>query len=95
MSRIINPAQVCRIAPGVRLQFEKAQGAWVLLYPEGMVTLDETAGDILRAIDGRRSVRTVIQSLLKEYGEAEGLADDVVEFLQNMADQGWVRCDDE
>ena len=32
------------IAPGFRLQWEEAQGAHVLLFPEGMVRLSESAG---------------------------------------------------
>ncbi|MFX5622761.1 pyrroloquinoline quinone biosynthesis peptide chaperone PqqD, partial [Acinetobacter baumannii] len=31
----------------LRLQWEEAQQAWVLLYPEGMVTLNDSAAAIL------------------------------------------------
>lgn len=85
--------QVCRIAPGVRLQFEKAQDAWVLLYPEGMVTLGETAGDILQAVDGQRNVQDIVEALQSQYGEVDGLVADVLEFLVSMIEQGWVKAD--
>ena len=62
MSALADEA-VPRIAHGVRLQFEKAQDAWVLLYPEGMVTLGESAGDILQACDGERTLGEVIAHL--------------------------------
>ena len=37
-----------RVARGFRLQWEEAQGCHVLLYPEGMVKLNRSAGEILR-----------------------------------------------
>ena len=33
------------VTPGYRLQFEKAQDTWVLLYPEGMVKLNQSASE--------------------------------------------------
>lgn len=94
MSATIDKCQICKIAPGVRLQFEKVQQAWVLLYPEGMVTLDETASDILRVLDGVRSTDEVVAEIKKQYGDVEGLDEDVLEFLMSMSEQGWVRCND-
>ncbi|HIE5157346.1 TPA: pyrroloquinoline quinone biosynthesis peptide chaperone PqqD, partial [Pseudomonas aeruginosa] len=39
---------------GFRFQFEPAQDCHVLLYPEGMVKLNDSAGEILKLVDGRR-----------------------------------------
>ena len=50
------PASRPRIASGFRLQWEEAQGCHVLLYPEGMVKLNRSAGEILARCDGQRSV---------------------------------------
>lgn len=86
--------QICKIAPGVRLQYEKVQNAWVLLYPEGMVNLGETAGDILRQLDGERSVAEVIAALEGEYGAAPELQSDVLEFLAQMIEGSWVKVRD-
>ena len=41
------------VSPMFRLQFEPAQDGWVLLYPEGMVRLNEPAAEILRRCDGQ------------------------------------------
>lgn len=90
----VEAKHICSIAPGVRLQFEKVQDAWVLLYPEGMVTLGETASDILRFVDGKRDVEAVITELKNEYGESEELAGDVMEFLNGMVAQSWVKARD-
>ena len=58
---------VPRLAPRFRLQFEPAQDAWVLLYPEGMVKLSPTAAEILRRLDGTTSVEGVVQSLQQAF----------------------------
>ena len=79
-----------RIAAGFRLQWEPAQNAHVLLYPEGMVQLNDTAAAILAFCDGKRSVIGVIAALENEY-EAEDLREDVVAFLLEAVDHGWVR----
>ena len=40
--------EVPQISRRFRLQFEPAQSAWVLLYPEGMVRLSQSAGEIMK-----------------------------------------------
>ena len=49
-----------RVAGHFRLQWEEVQKAWVLLYPEGMVKLNGSAGEIMTLIDGRRDVQALI-----------------------------------
>ena len=44
------------IAHGMLLQWEPAQEAHVLLYPEGMVKLNGTAAAILTRCDGARTL---------------------------------------
>ncbi len=72
-----------------RLQWEDAQQAWVLLYPEGMVKLNQSAGEILRRCDGSRSVPAIVAELEQAFG-ASGLADDVAQFLELARRQQWV-----
>ncbi len=78
-----------RIARGFRLQWEDAQQAYVLLYPEGMVQLNASAGQILSRCDGARSVADLVGELEREF-EAEGLSGDVLAFLDLAARQRWV-----
>ncbi len=80
-----------RIARGFRLQWEEVQDAWVLLYPEGMVKLNASAGEILRRCDGERTVQAIVGELEKAF-ETTGLADDVVAFLEIAARQRWVEA---
>lgn len=80
------------IASGFRLQFEQAQDAWVLLYPEGMVKLNQSAGEILQRCDGKCSVGQVVQSLEKAFDET-GLMDDVKAFMAIAVQQQWITLD--
>ncbi|BBI61813.1 hypothetical protein HSBAA_31190 [Vreelandella sulfidaeris] len=66
------------------------QDCFVLLYPEGMVKLNETAGAILNQIDGERSVSSIIKNLEALYPEAGALEGDVLEFLSEAQQNGWL-----
>ena len=72
-----------------RLQFEQAQSAWVLLYPEGMVKLSETAGEIMQRIDGKAAVAMLIRDLETTFPGAE-LRQDVLDFLNVAHERGWI-----
>ncbi len=48
----IGPASRPAVGRGFRLQWEAAQNAHVLLYPEGMIKLNGSAGEILKRCDG-------------------------------------------
>ena len=77
------------VAPMYRLQFEPAQDAWVLLYPEGMVKLNTPAAEILRRCDGQRSVEAIVDDLERAFA-CEGLSGDVLAFLGQARERGWV-----
>ena len=78
-----------RFARQYKLQWEKAQNAWVLLYPEGLVKLTESAGEILTRIDGQRSAKDIITSLQSAFPGAD-LQQDVTDFLEHAHDKGWI-----
>jgi pyrroloquinoline quinone biosynthesis protein D len=80
---------VPRVGSGFRLQWEPAQAAHVLLYPEGMVKLNGSAGEILSRCDGQRSVADIV-ALLEAAFNAQGLAPDVLAFLDMARAQRWV-----
>ena len=74
-----------------RLQWEEVQQAWVLLYPEGMVKLNGSAGEIIKRLDGKKSVNELIAELEKDF-ETTGLEKDVLAFLEIAHQQGWVKA---
>lgn len=73
-----------------RLQWEEVQQSWVLLYPEGMVKLNGSAGEIIKRLDGKKTVTALIAELEKDF-EATGLQNDVLAFLEIADKQGWVK----
>jgi len=73
---------------GVRLQFESSQDRWVLLYPEGMVQLGDTALEVLKRLDGIRDINQVIRELDQAY-DADTCAD-VIEFLEIALERLWI-----
>ena len=82
---------VPRIGAGFRLQWEDAQQAWVLLFPEGMVRLNGSAGEIMKRCDGERSVADMIDQLAAKYtAERNAIATDVIAMLQDLADKGFL-----
>lgn len=77
------------IAHGMRLQWEPAQEAHVLLYPEGMVKLNGSAGAIMSRCDGVRTVAEIVADLEQAYG-ATGLGGDVRAFVALALDKRWL-----
>ena len=72
------------LAKGVRLQMDSATGKNVLLYPEGIVELNETAHEILSRCDGR-TLGEIVQTLAEEYdADANALAADVRDTLSDL-----------
>jgi pyrroloquinoline quinone biosynthesis protein D len=74
---------------GFRLQWEPAQQAHVLLYPEGMVKLNGSAGEILRRCDGERTVREIVTDLETAFATT-GLANDVSAFMRMAIEKQWL-----
>ena len=73
-----------RLARGVRLQTDSKTGNGVLLFPEGVLELNETAQEILTRCDGR-TVSEIVQALAEEYDiDPQMLAADVRETLADL-----------
>jgi pyrroloquinoline quinone biosynthesis protein D len=78
-----------RLSRGYRLQYEQVQSAWVLLYPEGMVKLNDSSAEILRRCNGERSVEAMVADLEILFN-AKGIAPQVRELLQEGIRRGWI-----
>ena len=80
----ISDAAQPRLANGVRLQTDSATGKSVLLFPEGVVELNETAHEILVRCDGH-TLSEIVQALAEEYDtDLAALATDVRETLADL-----------
>ena len=88
MNEIIASARPL-IGRGFRLQWEPAQNTHVLLYPEGMVKLNASAGEILSRCDGKRTLNEIIADLERTFSQP-GLTQDVTNFVSFAVDQKWL-----
>ena len=72
-----------------RLQWEPVQNAYVLLYPEGMIKLNASAGEILARCDGEHELDDIIGEL-EQLFSADDLAADTYRFLEHAQLRGWL-----
>ena len=78
------------VASMFRLQWEEVQQSWVLLYPESIDTNNTSAGEILKQLDGEKTMQTLIAEIETAF-EATGLQKEVLGFLDIAMKQGWVK----
>lgn len=73
-----------RLAGEVRLEIDGATGKGMLLFPEGILELNETAHEIVTRCDGH-TLSEIVLDLAKEYEvDLEILAADVRETLADL-----------
>lgn len=74
-----------------RLEFDPVRQQRVLLYPEGVVLLNDTGAAILELCDGCRSVADIATTLQERYhGD---LTADVIEYLAGLAERELIRVE--
>jgi len=78
------------INPTHHFRWEVPQRAHVLLYPEGIVKLNETAAAIIETATGAASVGAAIASLAARY-ERSDLEPKIIAFLEDARAKGWIR----
>ena len=84
-------AATIELAKYFRFQWEPAQDCHVLLYPEGMVKLPGSAGEIMKRVDGTRSLDGIVAELQAAFPGVPDLRADVVDFLEVAHGNGWIR----
>lgn len=89
MTAALTAASQPRVAAGFRLQWEPAQGQHVLLYPEGMVELNQSAGEILKRCDGQRDLAAIVHDLEQAFN-VQGLDGDVRAFVEMAGKRRWL-----
>jgi pyrroloquinoline quinone biosynthesis protein D len=78
------------IERGFRLQWEPAQNAHVLLYPEGMIKLNGSAGEILKRCDGVATIAEITADLERAFAAAN-LSGDVIRFVTMAVQKKWLQ----
>lgn len=86
----MNATAQYRLARGIRLRLEP-EGGGVLLVPEGLVTLSDSAAATLALVDGTRDVPAIVSALLAEFDADPGsLESDVRALLESFAERGFL-----
>lgn len=78
--------------PLFMFRWEETQSAYVLLYPEGVVKLNDTAGEILKRCTGKLTVVELTAELGRLFdADPQQLEGSVVKFLEVSHAKGWIR----
>ncbi len=85
----INPDLRLQFSPMHRLQWEEAQQKYVILYPEGLVELNQSSAEILKLCDGTRQLHQIIDELEQKFA-VSGLGHDITQFLEVALSNGWI-----
>ena len=86
----IEQKDIFKIAAHHRFQWEEAQQSHVILFPEGMVKLNGSAGEVLSLVDGRNSIDQIIASLKIKFKDVEGIEKDILSMIQFALDKAWI-----
>ena len=80
------PSSRPALATQVARQIDPVTGGTVLLYPEGVVELSETAAEIVNRCDGKTTIAEVVAQLAEEFDAPEDeLLADVCETLAELS----------
>jgi pyrroloquinoline quinone biosynthesis protein D len=85
----ITANDVVEINPLYFFRWEEPQQAYVLLYPEGVVKVNETAAAILKMCDGKRNTEQIVSELSDLY--TTDVSESVYKFLEVSHAKGWIR----
>jgi pyrroloquinoline quinone biosynthesis protein D len=81
-----------KLAGYARLHTDPVTHRPLLLYPEGVLELEETTAAILALCEGQSSVADITARLVEHYeGSSEEIARDIVECLHALAARGLIR----
>ncbi len=78
------------INPLYLFRWEEKEQAYLLLYPEGIIKLNDSAGNILKLCTGEKTLEELISELENLFG-VEALEDDIYGFMEVAIGKGWVR----
>lgn len=77
---------------GFRLRHDTVRDVWVLLAPERLFELDGPATEVLKLVDGVRTVPAIVEALAAQFNAPrEVIAGDVAAMLQDLVGKGAIR----
>jgi pyrroloquinoline quinone biosynthesis protein D len=82
---------VPRVRPGVKCTWDHVRGSHVVLFPEGVLVLNDTAAAVVGLCDGRTDVDGIALKLAEEFDGVR--TEDVAELVFRLAERGVVTLD--
>jgi coenzyme PQQ biosynthesis protein PqqD len=79
------PTSRPRLAAKARLRWDTREAKYLLLYPERGLLLNDSAGAILKLVDGQRTVEEIATELRAPAAE-------VAAFLERLSERGLVEA---
>ncbi len=71
-------------------RWEKSQDAFVLLYPEGIIKLSESAAEIIKRCNGTLTVNDIVNEIKTLVVNATDLDQSINRFLEVSRGKGWI-----
>ncbi|SEQ17798.1 pyrroloquinoline quinone biosynthesis protein D [Lentzea xinjiangensis] len=91
MTPVVALDAVPRIRRGVKCTYDQIRAAHVVLFPEGVLVLNETAASVVSLCDGTRSVGDIALALGDEYDGVE--PEDIAGLVARLVDRRVVDVD--
>ena len=89
----VTDENVLSFTRGHRLQHDRVRDIWLIQAPEKAFIAEETAPHILRLIDGKTSVGTIIKRLAEQFSAPpEVIGTDVHALLSDLTEKGVLRA---
>src|SRR5690349_22700061 len=84
---VFEPTSVPRFPRGTRFRFDATRNAWVILAPERLMMPDEIATEVLKLVDGARTISAIAEHLATQFNAPQDeILADVLTMLQELAD---------
>ena len=85
----LDTTKTLAFSPLHRLQWEEAQQKYVILYPEGLVELNQPSAEILKLCDGVHNAWQIVEELEQKFDQT-GLKNDIFGFLEVALAKNWI-----
>lgn len=86
----MNQTDIYKLTPHYRFQWEEAQQCYVLLFPEGMIKLNGGAGEVIKRVDGKKTVADIVGELQQAFPDVPDIQSDIVAMLELAIEKAWL-----
>ena len=94
MTKLLNLKEndIPKLPRHAKLRFDEARKKWIINAPERVFELDEIAAEVMQLIDGKSSIISIVDILVKKFEGAskDVVKKDVLSMLQPLAEKGFI-----